>query len=90
LFVIIQCSLLGMQIEFNRMRTPLNTTPIIGYYYALHHQNKWHRIVVENIYFDNSIECFLIDTGKSIIVNQHQIYSLDPKFVQISSQVIKY
>jgi len=83
-----------MQIEFNRakigLQIPIKTIPIIGYYYALYHQQKWHRIVVESIDFKNSIKCFFIDTGKSIIVNQNQIYSLTPKLFQICGQVIKY
>lgn len=86
-------NLLGMQMEFNRMKTgvqtQLNTIPIIGHYYALYHQQRWHRVVVESIVFDNLIKCFFIDTGKSVIVNQNQIHTLDPKFVQICSQTMK-
>ncbi|XP_025191084.1 uncharacterized protein LOC112591464 isoform X1 [Melanaphis sacchari] len=89
----INSNLLGMQIEFNKMetgiQTQLNTIPVTGCYYALYHQQKWHRVVVESIYLDNSVKCFLIDIGKSIIVNRHQIYYLDPKFVQICSRAMK-
>lgn len=62
--------------------------PTIGRYYALFHQQKWYRIIIENIDVNNSVKCLLIDNGKIIDVQQNDIYPLEPKYYNVCGQVM--
>lgn len=68
--------------------SPIKNDPIIGDFYALYHQQKWHRVAIECINSDESIVCFFVDTGKSVDANINQIYPLKSKYFNIPGQVI--
>lgn len=78
-----------MTMELNDL-SPINNDPIVGYFYALYHQQKWHRVSIECIDGNDSIICFFIDTGKSVHATKNQIYPLESKYFNISGQVIFY
>jgi len=81
-----------MQKELNLNMATNDQNPIndvmVDHYYALYHQEKWHRVVVKCIDFDGTVLCFLIDSGKSTHANRNQIYQLESKFFSIRGQVI--
>lgn len=82
-----------MQTELNLNMATNDQNPIndvmVGHYYALYHQEKWHRVVVKCIDFDETVLCFLIDSGKSTHANRNQIYPLESTFFNKCGQVIK-
>lgn len=80
---------LKLKMDLNNL-SPIKEDPIIGHFYALYHQQKWHRVSIECIDFDGSIVCFFIDTGKSVHANKSQIYPLESNYFIIPGQVILF
>lgn len=84
-----------MQMELNEVKknycihNPVKYNNLmVNHYYAVYHEQNWHRIVIKHIGHNNdSVLCFFIDTGNSMRVHQNEIYPLEPKFYDLNSQV---
>ncbi|XP_050438528.1 uncharacterized protein LOC126844399 [Adelges cooleyi] len=74
---------------------PIKGDPKVGNYYALCHNEKWHRVTVKSVGYctncdEDTVKIFQIDTGNYKNVCKSQLYHLNPEFYQTKSQAIEF